>query len=96
MNKSKPLASHPRSKNHVLSVVHSLTHILKAPDASLIEIAGRRGREGSISRGKAKERDIADELQVEAHLGLRNIAKSKKPKGNLKFMCNLVRRKNEL
>lgn len=65
MNKSKPLASHPRSKNHVLFVVHSLTHILEAPDASLIEIAGRRGRECSILRGKAKERNIADELQVD-------------------------------
>ena len=73
MNKSKPLASHPRNKNHVLSVVHSLTHILKAPDASLIEIAGRRGREYSILRGKAKEKNIADELRVDTRPEERNI-----------------------
>ena len=73
MNKSKPLASHPKSKNHVLSVVHSLTHIREAPDASLIEIAGRRGRECGILRGKAKEKNIADELQVDTQLEERHI-----------------------
>lgn len=57
-------------------MVHSLTHILEEPDASLIEIAGRRGREGSILRGKAKEKNIADECG-ESHLGFRHIAGSK-------------------
>lgn len=56
-------------------MVHSLTHILEEPDASLIEIAGRRGSQCSILRGKAKEKNITDELG-ESHLGFRHIAGS--------------------
>lgn len=59
------LASHPKSKGHVLSMVQSLTHILEALDASLIEI-GKRGSECIISRAWAKEKNIADKLQVDA------------------------------
>lgn len=54
-------------------MVHSLTHILGAPDASLIEIAGRRGSECSILRGKAKEKNMADELQVDTRPEERHI-----------------------
>lgn len=40
-------------------------HILEALDASLIEI-GKRGSECIISRAWAKEKNIADKLQVDA------------------------------